>query len=56
MTEILVEPTSTLINRAVADIEVFARHVTVLGLVRAGGESPLLAPGPCCTACAPTTP
>ena len=47
VTEILVEPTSTLINRAVADIEVFARHsVTVLGLVRAGGESPLLAPGP----------
>lgn len=47
VTEILVEPTSTLINRAVADIEVFARHsVTVLGLVRGGGESPLLAPGP----------
>jgi di/tricarboxylate transporter len=47
VTEILVEPTSTLINRAVADIEVFAKHrVTVLGLVRGGGESPLLAPGP----------
>lgn len=47
VTEILVAPTSTLINRAVADIEVFQKHmVTVLGLVRAGGETPLLAPGP----------
>lgn len=47
VTEILVEPTSTLINRNVADCEVFERHdVTVLGIVRAGGESTVLAPGP----------
>jgi di/tricarboxylate transporter len=47
VTEVLVEPTSELINRNVADIEVFQRYnVAVLGIVRAGGERPVLAPGP----------
>lgn len=47
VTEVLVEPTSDLINRNVSDIEVFQRfNVTVLGIVRAGGERPVLAPGP----------
>lgn len=47
VTEILVEPTSTLINRAVADVDLFKKHnVAVLGIIRAGGESPVLAPGP----------
>ncbi|MEM1449790.1 MAG: SLC13 family permease [Planctomycetota bacterium] len=47
VTEVLVEPTSELINRNVADIEVFRRFdVTVLGIVRSGGERPVLAPGP----------
>ncbi|HIL36255.1 MAG TPA: SLC13 family permease [Planctomycetes bacterium] len=47
VTEILVEPSSSLINRSVADVEVLRKHgVTVLGLVRAHGESPILAPGP----------
>lgn len=47
VTEVLVEPTSELINRNVADVDVFKRFdVTVLGIVRAGGERPVLAPGP----------
>ncbi|MCP3918154.1 MAG: SLC13 family permease [bacterium] len=47
VTEVLVEPSSTMINRAVADIDVFAATgVNVLGIVRAGGESTVLAPGP----------
>ncbi len=47
VTEVLVEPTSDLINRNVADIEFFRRFdVTVLGIVRSGGERPVLAPGP----------
>ena len=47
VTEILVEPNSSLINRSVAEVEVLRKHgVTVLGLVRAHGESPILAPGP----------
>lgn len=47
VTEVLVEPTSELINRNVADIDMFQRfNVTVLGIVRAGGERPVLAPGP----------
>lgn len=47
VTEVLVEPTSELINRNVADVEVFQRFdVSVLGIVRAGGERPVLAPGP----------
>ncbi|MEL6713356.1 MAG: SLC13 family permease [Planctomycetota bacterium] len=47
VTEVLVEPTSELINRSVADVEIFARfNVAVLGIVRAGGERPVLAPGP----------
>ncbi|QDV07635.1 Citrate transporter [Planctomycetes bacterium Poly30] len=47
VTEVLVEPTSELINRNVADIDMFQRfNVAVLGIVRAGGERPVLAPGP----------
>jgi di/tricarboxylate transporter len=47
VTEVLVEPTSTLINRNVADLSLFAEHqVSVLGIVRAGGETAVLAPGP----------
>tara|TARA_R110002126_G_scaffold10067_15_gene45122 strand:- start:180 stop:2018 length:1839 start_codon:yes stop_codon:yes gene_type:complete len=47
VTEILVEPNSTLINRAVSEVDVFRRHgVTVLGIVRPGGETSVLAPGP----------
>ncbi|MEE8469188.1 MAG: SLC13 family permease, partial [Planctomycetota bacterium] len=47
ITELLVEPSSTLIHRSVADVEVFDRHhVTVLGIVRSGGENSVLAPGP----------
>lgn len=47
VTEILVEPTSDLINRNVSDADVFQRFdVAVLGIVRAGGERPVLAPGP----------
>ncbi|MFT7680229.1 MAG: di/tricarboxylate transporter [Planctomycetota bacterium] len=46
VTEVLVEPSSTLINRAVADVDIFNRYrVTVLGIVRAGGEAAVLAPG-----------
>lgn len=47
VTEVLVSPSSLLLDRSVADLEVFQRHhVTVLGIVRARGESPVLAPGP----------
>lgn len=47
VTEILVEPTSSLINRNVADLPLFEEYqVTVLGIVRAHGESTVLAPGP----------
>ncbi len=47
VTEVLVEPSSTLINRAVADVDVFTRHnINVLGIVRGGGEGTVLAPGP----------
>ena len=47
VTELLVEPSSTLINRSVADVEIFDEyHVTVLGIVRSGGENSVLAPGP----------
>ncbi|TDJ76352.1 MAG: SLC13 family permease [Planctomycetota bacterium] len=47
VTEVLVESSSTLINRAVADADLFAKYnVSVLGLVRAGGEGTVLAPGP----------
>ena len=47
VTELLVEPTSELINRNVADVDIFQRfNVAVLGIVRAGGERPVLAPGP----------
>lgn len=47
VTEVLVEPTSSLINRAVGDPELFGPYgITVLGLVRAQGEASVLAPGP----------
>ena len=47
VTEVLVEPTSTLINRAVADTDLFGKYnISVLGIVRAGGEGTVLAPGP----------
>ena len=47
VTEILVEPSSTLINRAVADTDLFSRYkINVLGIVRSGGEGTVLAPGP----------
>ena len=47
VTEVLVEPSSTLINRSVADLEVVQQFgVSVLGIVRQGGEEPILAPGP----------
>ncbi len=47
ITEVLVEPSSELINRNVADAEIFERHrVSVLGIVRATGEKTVLAPGP----------
>lgn len=47
VTEVLIEPTSELINRDVSDVDVFQRfNITVLGIVRAGGERPVLAPGP----------
>jgi len=47
VTEVLIEPTSDLINRSVADVDLFERFdVAVLGIVRSGGERPVLAPGP----------
>ena len=47
VTEVLIEPTSELINRSVADVDLFERFdVAVLGIVRSGGERPVLAPGP----------
>ncbi len=47
ITEVLIEPTSSLINRNVSDLPLFEEHqVTVLGIVRAGGESAVMAPGP----------
>jgi len=46
VTEVLVVPTSSLINRSVADLDVFERYgISLLGLVRAEGE-PVMAPGP----------
>jgi di/tricarboxylate transporter len=47
VTELLVEPSSTLINRSVADLEILQQYgVTVLGIVRESGEATVLAPGP----------
>jgi di/tricarboxylate transporter len=47
VTEVLVEPNSTLINRSVADSDLFERYgIALLGLVRAQGEATVLAPGP----------
>ncbi len=46
VTEVLVEPTSTLINRAVGDTDFFEQHgVTVVGIVRPDSTR-VLAPGP----------
>ncbi|MDP6519200.1 MAG: SLC13 family permease [Planctomycetota bacterium] len=46
VTEILVNPGSTLINRSVADTDLFTRfRVSVIGIVREGGDQ-ILAPGP----------
>jgi di/tricarboxylate transporter len=46
VTEVLVEPASTLINRSVGDTDFFERYgVTVLGIVRPDSTS-VLAPGP----------
>jgi di/tricarboxylate transporter len=45
VTEVLVAPASSLVNRAIHELEALARHdVTPLGIVRSGGE--ILAPGP----------
>ncbi len=47
VTEVLVSPSSTLINRAVGERDLFEEHgVTLLGLVRSQGEATVLAPGP----------
>jgi di/tricarboxylate transporter len=46
LTEVLVDPGSSLINRSVAGLEVLERYgIALLGLVRAGGEK-VFAPGP----------
>jgi len=46
VTEVLVEPSSTLINRTVAEADLFERYgISVLGIVRSG-EASALAPGP----------
>ena len=46
VTEVLVEPGSSLINRSVAGLDVLEKYgITLLGLVREGGER-VLAPGP----------
>jgi K+/H+ antiporter YhaU regulatory subunit KhtT len=47
VTEVLVEASSTLINRSVADIPMLDKTgIAVLGIVRGTGEGPILAPGP----------
>ncbi|HKX46426.1 MAG TPA: SLC13 family permease [Planctomycetota bacterium] len=47
LTEVLVEPSSALIDRTVADAPYFEKHgVAVLGIVRAGTTDTVLAPGP----------
>jgi di/tricarboxylate transporter len=46
VTEVLVEPSSTLINRTVSEADLFEQYgVSVLGIAR-GGEDSVLAPGP----------
>jgi di/tricarboxylate transporter len=46
VTEVLIEPSSALINRSVADSELFADYdISVIGIVNAGGDS-VMAPGP----------
>ena len=47
VSEILVEPSSTLINRSVADMPFFEKYgITVLSIVRSESEASVLAPGP----------
>jgi di/tricarboxylate transporter len=47
VTEVLVEPSSTLINRSVSDLPQFDQFdARVIGIVRAEGGGTLLAPGP----------
>jgi di/tricarboxylate transporter len=47
VTEVLVEPASQLINRAVSELEIFGRYdISLLGLIRPQGEASVLAPGP----------
>lgn len=47
VTEILVEPSSTLINRSVIDLPHFERYgITVLSIVRSDNEATVVAPGP----------
>ena len=47
VTEVLVEPSSTLMNRTVSEAPFFEKHgVSVLGIVRPGSEGAILAPGP----------
>ena len=46
LTEVLVEPGSTLIHRTVAELDVFESFdIKLLGMIRAGGEK-VMAPGP----------
>jgi di/tricarboxylate transporter len=46
VTEVLIEPNSTLINRSVADAEIFDRYgVTLIGIIRPDSTK-VLAPGP----------
>lgn len=47
VSEVLVEPSSTLINRSVVDLPLFERYgITVLSIVRTDEEASVLAPGP----------
>lgn len=47
ITEVLIEPSSNLINRSVSQLDLFKQYgVNVLGIVRAGEEGSILAPGP----------
>ncbi|MFT4541020.1 MAG: di/tricarboxylate transporter [Planctomycetota bacterium] len=46
VTEVLVEPNSTLINRSVEDADHFSKYnISIIGIVRSSGEATLLAPG-----------
>jgi di/tricarboxylate transporter len=47
VTELEIEPSSSLINRAVGELPIFEQHnISVVGLLRSGGEGTVLAPGP----------